>query len=148
MTMTPHISLITLGVAGVQAAAAFYERLGLKRSAMSQDAVVFFDLGGTALGLFGWESLAEDANVSHEGSGFRGVTLAWNQPDQASVDAAIEKFIAAGATLAKPAEKVFWGGYSGYVKDPDGHLWEIAHNPFAPLRDNGAMELAPPAEEA
>ena len=146
MSARPHVSLVTLGVKDVQAAAAFYERLGLKRSAMSQEEVVFFDMGGTALGLFGWDALAHDARVDGAGAGFRGVALAWNQPDEASVDAAIARFADAGATVAKPAEKVFWGGYSGYVSDPDGHLWEIAYNPFAPLRDNGAMKLAPPSD--
>ena len=82
-----------------------------------------------------------DAGVMAGGTGFRGVTLAWNQPDQDAVDAALARAVEAGGTLMKPAEKVFWGGYSGYFADPDGHLWEVAHNPFIPLRQNGSMEL-------
>ncbi|GGB68439.1 VOC family protein [Henriciella pelagia] len=142
MTDNPiHITLVTLGVDDVQASAAFYERLGLKRSSASQEEVAFFDMGGLAFGLFGRESLALDAGVPAGGTGFNSFSLAWNQPDTASVDAAIERAIEAGATLVKAAEKVFWGGYSGYFADPDGHLWEVAHNPFSPLRENGSMEL-------
>ena len=136
-----HITLVTLGVDDVQASAAFYEKLGLKRSSASQEEVAFFDMGGLAFGLFGRESLALDAGVLAGGTGFRGVTLAWNQPDPEAVDAAMARAVAAGGTLVKAAEKVFWGGYSGYFSDPDGHLWEVAHNPFVPLRDNGSMEL-------
>jgi predicted lactoylglutathione lyase len=136
-----HITLITLGVSDVQAAAAFYEKLGLTRAPSSQEAVVFFDMGGVALGLFGREPLAEDAGLPPEGDGFRAVTLAWNQHDEASVDDAIRRAVDAGGRLVKAAEKVFWGGYSGYFADPDGHLWEVAHNPFAPLREDGSMEL-------
>ena len=136
-----HITLVTLGVADVQTSAAYYEALGLKRAAASQEAVAFFDMGGVALGLFGRESLAEDAGVPAAGQGFRAVTLAWNQADEGSVDAAIERAVAAGGRLVKAAEKVFWGGYSGYFSDPDGHLWEVAYNPYAPLRDDGSMEL-------
>ena len=142
MTRSIHVTLITLGVADVQAAAGFYETMGLKRASSSNDNVVFFDMGGLALGLFGRDSLAEDAGISADGDGFRAVTLAWNQPEEAAVDAAIDHAVAAGGTLVKAAEKVFWGGYSGYFKDPDGHLWEVAYNPYAPLRDDGSMELS------
>lgn len=142
MTDRPiHITLVTLGVDDVQVSAAFYETLGLKRSSASQEEVAFFDMGGLALGLFGRESLALDAGVPAGGTGFNSFTLAWNQPDNASVDAALDRALAAGGKLVKSAEKVFWGGYSGYFADPDGHLWEVAHNPFAPLRDDGSMEL-------
>ncbi|WP_034796021.1 VOC family protein [Hyphomonas beringensis] len=136
-----HITLVTLGVADVQASASYYEALGLKRAEASQEAVVFFDMGGVALSLFGRDPLAEDAGVPAGGVGFRAVTLAWNQADEASVDAAIDRAVAAGGTLVKAAEKVFWGGYSGYFADPDGHLWEVVYNPYAPLRDDGSMEL-------
>lgn len=141
----PHISILTLGVADLTAARAFYGRWGLTESAASTDTVVFFDMGGLALGLFGWDALAEDAGVSNQGDGFRGVALAWNQPDAAAVDAVIARAQEAGAALVKPAQTVFWGGYSGYVRDPDGHLWEIAYNPHSPLRANGALDLPPPA---
>ncbi|MEO1965079.1 VOC family protein [Hyphomonas sp.] len=136
-----HITLVTLGVADVQASAAFYEMLGLKRAPASQEAVVFFDMGGVALGLFGREPLAEDAGVPPHGEGFRAVTLAWNQPDEDAVDDALARAVKAGGQLVKAAEKVFWGGYSGYFSDPDGHLWEVAYNPYSPLREDGSMEL-------
>ncbi|HPF24767.1 MAG TPA: VOC family protein [Hyphomonas sp.] len=136
-----HITLVTLGVADVQVSAAFYEKLGLKRARASQDAVVFFDMGGVALGLFGREPLAEDAGVPAAGEGFRAVTLAWNQPNEEAVDDAIIRAVESGGQLVKAAKKVFWGGYSGYFADPDGHLWEVAYNPFSPLREDGSMEL-------
>ena len=142
MSLNPiHITLVTLGVRDVQASAAFYETLGLKRAPASQEEVVFFDMGGVALGLFGRQALAEDADVPSQGEGFRAVSLAWNQPDEASVDSALERAVAAGGQLVKAAKKVFWGGYSGYFADPDGHLWEVAYNPHAPLRADGSMEL-------
>ena len=92
--------------------------------------MAFFNLNGSWLGLYGRKALAEDAQVSAEGSGFRGVALAHNLHSEAEVDALLQQAVDAGATLVKPAQKVFWGGYSGYFADPDGHLWEIAYNPF------------------
>ncbi|TWU00610.1 fosfomycin resistance protein FosB [Botrimarina colliarenosi] len=127
--MDARISLITLGVQEVSVAAAFYERLGLPRLEMPTDDVAFFTLSGTWLGLYGREALAEDAQIDATGGGFRGVSLAHNLASEAEVDALLEEAVAAGATLVKPAHKVFWGGYSGYFADPDGHLWEVAHNP-------------------
>ncbi|MBS0243083.1 MAG: VOC family protein [Proteobacteria bacterium] len=143
---SPHISLVTLGVADIGRARRFYEALGLRRAGFDNDGVAFYDMGGTALGLFPRANLAADAGILDDGQGFRAVTLAWNQPSEADVDRAIAHAIASGAELVKPAEKVFWGGYSGYIADPDGHLWEIAHNPHWPLRDSGAMELPPPTQ--
>ena len=142
----PHITIVTLGVRDFAQAVAFYEGMGLKRAAFDNDDIVFFDMGGLALALFPWDSLAKDAEVGAEGSGFRGSTLAWNMPDRAAVDGAIARAVGLGATLVKPAHKVFWGGYSGYVADLDGHLWEIVHNPIWPLRANGSMDLPPPAK--
>jgi uncharacterized protein len=129
--MKPRISMITLGVDDLQKATRFYEEgLGFPKYKTSSDDVTFFNLNGTWLGLYGREALAEDAQVSPAGSGFSGVTLAHNVASEAEVDAVITAAMAAGATLAKEAQKVFWGGYSGYFKDPDGHLWEVAYNPF------------------
>lgn len=129
--MKPRISLITLGVRDLAKSIAFYEQgLGLPRME-SPPEVAFFTLNGTWLGLYGREALAKDAQVSAEGEGFAGFALAHNLASEAEVDAQLEQARAAGATIVKPAQKVFWGGYSGYFKDPDGHLWEIAHNPFA-----------------
>lgn len=91
--------------------------------------VAFFTLNGTWLGLYGREALAADANVSSEGNGFGSFALAHNVCSEPEVDEVMSRALKAGATLVKKPEKVFWGGYSGYFKDPDGHLWEIAHNP-------------------
>lgn len=141
MSNAPRIHLVTLGVADIATATAFYERWGLVRSSESQEAVTFFQLGPVVLGLFGREALAEDATVAPFRAGPGAVTLAWNQPSEAEVDAAYARAIAAGATAVKAPKKVFWGGYSSYVADPDGHLWEIAHNPFFPFDDSGAIRL-------
>ena len=90
------------------------------------------------------EGLADDVGVSAEGSGFSGFTLAHNVGDEAEVDRVLAEAVEAGGTLVKPAQKVFWGGYSGYFADPDGHLWEVAHNPFFPLDADGRVQLPPP----
>ena len=128
--MQPRISMVTLGVADMGRAIRFYEKgLGFPRME-SPPTVAFFTLNGTWLGLYGRDALAEDATVPAGGSGFSGVTLAHNVQTEAGVDKVLAQAVAAGATLVKPAQKVFWGGYSGYFKDPDGHLWEVAYNPF------------------
>lgn len=122
--------MITLGVDDLERAARFYrEGLGFPQME-SPPTVAFFTLNGSWLGLYGREALAEDATVSTEGSGFNSFALAHNVDSEAEVDRLMEQAVAAGATLAKPAGKTSWGGYSGYFKDPDGHLWEVAHNPF------------------
>ena len=127
--MKPRISMITLGVRDLAASVAFYAQgLGLPRME-SPPEVAFFTLDGTWLGLYGRQALAEDATVPAEGSGFAGVTLAHNVATEAEVDALLKQAVAAGGTLVKPGQRVFWGGYSGYFADPDGHLWEVAHNP-------------------
>ncbi len=126
--MKPRISMITLGVHDLPRAVEFYQRLGLPKID-SPPSVAFFSLNGTWLGLYGRDALAEDATVPAEGSGFAGFALAHNVDSEAEVDALMAEVVAAGATLVKKPQKVFWGGYSGYFKDPDGHLWEIAHNP-------------------
>jgi hypothetical protein len=128
--MNPRISMITLGVRDLAAAIEFYEQgLGFPRMA-SPPEVAFFTLNGTWLGLYGYEALAEDVGVPADGSGFRGFSLAHNVASEAEVDAVMALAVDAGATQVKPPQKVFWGGYSGYFKDPDGHLWEVAHNPL------------------
>ncbi len=144
--MKPHLTLVTLGVADVAAARLFYEKLGFKASAHSNPQVTFFNAGGVALALFGREALAGDANVPSPPPGFSGVTLAHNVTSQAEVDAVIAEAVAAGAMLKKAAAKTFWGGYSGYFADPDGHVWEIAYNPFWPLDALGRVTL-PEASE-
>ena len=128
--MNPRISMITLGVRDLAIAIDFYEQ-GLDFPRMeSPPEVAFFTLNGSWLGLYGYEALAEDAGVPADGSGFRGFSLAHNVSSEAEVDAVMTLAVSAGATLVKPPQKVFWGGYSGYFKDPDGYLWEIAHNPL------------------
>lgn len=127
--MQPRISMITLGVRDLEQSIDFYENgLGFPRME-SPPEVAFFTLNGTWLGLFGRESLAADAHVSAEGSGFNAFSLAHNVASEAEVDAVVQQAVDAGAALVKKPEKVFWGGYSGYFTDPDGHLWEVAHNP-------------------
>jgi len=129
--MKPKLSLVTLGVRDLERSRRFYESLGWQ-CAESTDMVAFFEVGGVMLGLFGWDDLAADADLpSAEGQGFRGVTLAHNEPSRDGVDRAFGEFVAAGATVVKRPEPTEWGGYSGYVADPDGHLWEVAHNPFS-----------------
>jgi len=128
--MKPRISMITLGVEDLERSVRFYEEgLGFPRME-SPPTVAFFTLNGSWLGLYGREALAEDAQVSAQGSGFNSFALAHNVASEAEVDALLAQAVSAGATLVKPGQQVFWGGYSGYFKDPDGHLWEIAHNPF------------------
>lgn len=121
---------------------AFYERLGLFALSASNPDVTFFDANGIVLALFGYHALAEDAGVT---AGpvpeFRGVGLAWNAGSEDEVDRIMAHAITAGATLKKKAEKVFWGGYSGYFADPEGHLWEVAFNPFMPIDADGRVQL-------
>ncbi|WP_371831638.1 VOC family protein [Nitrospina gracilis] len=127
--MKPRISMITLGVEDMERAVRFYEQgLGFPRKE-SPPEVAFFTLNGTWLALFSSRSLAEDADVSAEGNGFHNFALAHNVSSEAEVDQVIAQCLAAGATLTRKAQTVFWGGYTGYIQDPDGHLWEIAYNP-------------------
>jgi uncharacterized protein len=126
----PRISMITLGVRDLERSVRFYEAgLGLPRME-SPPEVAFFTLHGSWLALYGRESLAEDAGIPSEGSGFCGFTIAHNVESEAEVDAVMEQALSAGARLIREAQKVFWGGYSGYFADPDGFLWEIAYNPL------------------
>ncbi|MAS03159.1 MAG: glyoxalase [Ahrensia sp.] len=141
MSFDPRISMVTLGVADLAASTMFYEKLGFEKSPASQESVTFFKLKGTLLGLFGRAALAEDAGVEAAGSGFRAVTLAHNLASEAAVDQAFAHALSCGATAVKKPEKVFWGGYSGYFADPDGHLWELAYNPFMENDENGFMQL-------
>jgi hypothetical protein len=143
MTIPAVVSLVTLGVRDVAASTRFYVSIGFDLSPGSVEGEVsFFRTGGALLGVFGERDLAADARIEpRSGSGFRGVTLAINVGSPAEVDAALAAARAAGATVPKPAETAEWGGYSGYFADPDGHLWEVAHNPFWPLDANGLPHL-------
>ena len=128
--MQPRISMITLGVGDLERATRFY-RDGLGLPMMEYEAgISFFTLNGTWLTLYDRKALAEDAQVPEQGSGFPGFTLSHVLDSEGAVDALLEQAVAAGAELVKPAQKVFWGGYSGYFRDLDGFLWEVAFNPF------------------
>jgi hypothetical protein len=140
--MTPQrVTLITLGVADLAAARAFYARLGWVEHGQSQPGIAFFQMHGAALALFGLADLAADQGRPAAVLGTGAVTLAQNFATEAGVDAAFAAALAAGGTAVKAPERVFWGGYSGYWADPDGHVWEVAMNPFWPLADDGSLTL-------
>lgn len=133
------MSVITLGVADTARARAFYEALGWTGTSPDGD-VVFFQAGGMVLALWGRGQLAEDSAVTDPG-GWGGVTLAHNVASPAEVDALLAAAEAAGATIGRPGEPTFWGGYSGVFIDPDGHPWEVAHNPIWDLAEDGSVHL-------
>jgi catechol 2,3-dioxygenase-like lactoylglutathione lyase family enzyme len=141
----PRLSLMTLGVADIARARTFYEAMGFVAAGPSGESVTFFPAGGVVLALFGRKSLADDATVADSAPGFSGVALAHNVRNEAEVEAVLAD--AAGGRIVKPAKKAFWGGYSGYFADPDGHLWEVAYNPGFPFDSEGRIEL-PSADPA
>jgi uncharacterized protein len=134
-------TLITLGVSDVERAARFYATLGMKRGVKAAKGVAFFAAGGVVLSLYGRDDLAKDAGIENSRPGFSGVSLAFNVENEASVEKVLEAAVAAGGRMIKPAQRAFWGGYSGYFADPDGHLWEVAHNPGFPLDPSGQIRL-------
>jgi catechol 2,3-dioxygenase-like lactoylglutathione lyase family enzyme len=139
--MNQHLHLITLGVRDFEKSKKFYaEILGWKISRPQED-IAFFQAGGIVLAIYPREKLAEDALVSPEGSGFSGVTLAYNARSEAEVDAIISDLKSKGVKIAKEPQKVFWGGYSSYFADPDDYHWEVAYNPFFPFDENGNLKL-------
>ena len=143
--MTPQrVTLITLGVADLARARAFYAALGW-RPAEDAEGVSFYQMNGLVLALFGRADLAADQGRPGVALGTGAVTLAQNFATEAEVDAAFAAALAAGAVALKAPEKVFWGGYSGYWADPDGHVWEVAMNPFWPLEPDGSLILPPAA---
>lgn len=142
-----RVTLITLGVADLAAAKAFYARLGWVEHG-AQDGVAFYQLAGAVLALFGRADLAADQGRPGVALGTGAVTLAQNFATEAEVDAAFAEALAAGATALKSPEKVFWGGYFGYWADPDGHVWEVAMNPFWPLMPDGRLVLPGQYERA
>ena len=131
--MKPKLSLVTLGVSDLDRSRRFYEALGWGPQDWTPESkVVFFELNGVMLSLFGRDDLAEDVGVeATRSTGFASITLAHNEPSIDDVDRAFNEFISAGATAVKTPQATAWGGYSGYVADPDGHLWEVAFNPFS-----------------
>lgn len=139
-----RVSLVTLGVRDLGRARRFYESLGWTTGAAPEDDVVFFQTGGMIVALWDRQKLAEDTAVA-DSEGWGGITLAHNVRSAAEVDAVLAEAEAAGATVARPGAETFWGGYSGIFVDPDGHAWEVAHNPHWGLRDDGSVTLSPPA---
>ncbi len=136
-----RMSLITLGVADVAAATEFYERFGLRKSSASQDSVSFFQLGSLVLALFGRDDLTKDGNTASVWSGNGGITLAQTLRSEAEVDRLMAHAENIGATILKSPQRAFWGGYHGYFADLDGHVWEIAYNPFFNLDEAGTVIL-------
>ena len=138
--MEQRLSLVTLGVADLAVARRFYEALGWRTGAAPDDDVVFFQAGSMIVALWSRASLAEDSGVEDTG-GWGGVTLAYNTRSPAEVDAVLEEARAAGATIPREGSETFWGGYSGVFVDPDGHPWEVAHNPHWTLLEDGSIRL-------
>ncbi len=136
--MDQRISLITLGARDMQALAAFYDALGWRREE-SPDGVIAYDLLGQTLGIYPLADLARDMGVPMEELGHGAVTLAYNVREREEVARILNRAEAAGARILKPAHDVFWGGHIGYFADPEGHVWEVAHNPFSPLGPDGAF---------
>lgn len=145
--MEQRLTLVTLGVEDVAATRRFFEEgLGWRAAGFDSADVAFFDTGSCVLGLFGRAALARDAGVDDDGGRFPAMSIAWNGRSEAEVDAAFARAVAAGAEAVKPPEAVFWGGYSGYVRIPGGHLLELAFNPGWPLDETGRMQLPAPAD--
>lgn len=140
--MKQNLHLITLGVRDFKRSVEFYSKIiGWKPSSHSNDDVVFFQAGGVVLGLYPREKLAEDAVIDPEGSGFSGITLAYNARSEAEVDEIIADLKSKGVKIVKEPQKVFWGGYGSYFADPDDYRWEVAYNPFFPFDENGNLKL-------
>ncbi len=140
--MRQKLNLITLGVNDFDRSVAFFEKgLGWKKSSASVEELALFPLGGIVLALHPRKDLAADVTVSPEGSGFSGITLSYNAKSETEVDEVLEKVRSLGASVIKPAQKVYWGGYSGYFRDLDGHLFEVAHNPFWDLDEQDNLKL-------
>jgi predicted lactoylglutathione lyase len=137
-----RLTLLTLCVGDLARSTAFYEALGFRRKARGAEGVAFFEAGAVVLSLWSASELAKDAGIALEApGGFRGVALAWNCASREEVEAAVAAAAAAGAKTVRPPQKVFWGGYTGYFADPDGHLWEVAYNPGFPLSADGRLIL-------
>ncbi|HNX60385.1 MAG TPA: VOC family protein [Spirochaetota bacterium] len=140
--MRQKFNVITLGVNDLARSLAFYEKgLGWKKSPASQETIAFFQLGGIVLSLYPREALAEDIPVKNDPTGFSGITVAYNAKSEKEVDEVLAEVEKLGAKILKPGQKVFWGGYSGYFADPDGHLIEVAYNPFLQFDANDNLIL-------
>jgi predicted lactoylglutathione lyase len=138
-----RLTLVTLGVSSIPRSVKFYEELGFERRMFASEGIGFFQAGAVVFSVFPSQELARDANLAFENmsDGFRGFSLAWNCRSKIEVDTVIEHAQKTGAVVRKPSQDVFWGGYSGYFTDPDGHLWEVAYNPHFALTDDGRLAL-------
>ncbi len=141
MTSAPplRLSLVTLGVEDLAAAAKFYEDMGLPRRLRKAEGVAFFDADGVVLSIYSREALAKDAKIENSKPGFSGVSLACNVPSEAEVDLMLSAAEKAGGKILKKADRIFWGGYVGYFADPEGHIWEVAHNPGFAFDERGKV---------
>ena len=139
--MDQRISIVTLGTDNMARAVAFWEAMGWPRKARKFDAIAMFQCGDMAFAVYPFDKLAEDCGMTDRGPGFGGFTFAHNVGSEAEVDALIERAVANGATLQVKPHKAFWGGYTGYFCDPDGHPWEVAYNPFMKLAADGRVVL-------
>lgn len=144
--MEPRISLITLGVADLERSRAFYRDVIGWQPAESPPEIVFFDLGGLVLALFGRADLAADMDMESAGAASPGFALAHNLRSRQEVDDLFARLETRGAKIVKKPEAAHWGGYSGYFCDPDGHMWEVAHNPFWTVLPDGRISMIPPAD--
>ena len=136
--MEQRLTIITLGVKNLYKSTEFYEtQFGWKKSASSNESITFFSLNGIYISLYEKEKLAEDAEIDASGEGFKGFTLAYNARSKEEVDQIFDDFKSKGVKIIKSPQEVFWGGYSGYVADLDGNLWEIAFNPYLKIDENG-----------
>jgi catechol 2,3-dioxygenase-like lactoylglutathione lyase family enzyme len=141
--MEQRVSLITLGVSDVGRSRVFYEKLGWSTAVEPASDVAFFQAGGIVVALWGRAELAADSAVADDRGGWGGITLAHNVRSREDVDAVLAEAEGAGATIVRPAAETFWGGYAGVFADPDGHRFEVAHNPYWTLRDDGSVVLPP-----
>ncbi len=132
-----RLSLVTLGVEDLAKATKFYEDMGLPRRLKNAEGVAFFDAGGVILSIYSREALAKDAKIENSRPGFSGVALAYNVPSEAEVDLVLGAAEKAGGKILKNGERIFWGGFIGYFADPEGHIWEVAHNPGFTFDDHG-----------
>jgi hypothetical protein len=140
--MEQRLSLVTLGVTNLARSRGFYEALGWRTGAAPDDEVVFFQASCMIVALWDRASLAEDSAVTDSG-GWGGITLAYNARSPEEVDAVLAEAEQAGATVGRPGAETFWGGYSGVFLDPEGHAWEVAHNPHWTIADDGSVRLNP-----
>lgn len=139
--MEQRLTMITLGVNDLKKSTEFYEsNFGWKKLSSSTENITFFYLNGIELALFNRNDLAKDATVDHDGNGFKGITISYNTRSEIEVDEIIKKLKAKGVKIVKEPAKVFWGGYSSYISDLDGHLWEIAFNPYLQLDEKGSIK--------